>query len=134
MIQPSHSRIFKCMLLTKGPITTLRSLRNIYDDFKHFTRQEFIQFARLLETANLGRYIIMDKLDIFVKSDPSTAHQVLQDPKLVDNLGLPYGSETSLCSFGEYADRFHLPVPSYYVTSKSVLEQLVIQGVVTSVK
>ncbi len=112
----------KCILLSKGPVTTQYTLRNNFKKLRHVTREEFTEPAYKLEQLGLGSLV---EVKTGSNSRPSPVYIKNSPVEVEDILRVNPG----LCSFREYNERFKMRVPS--VLSLRQRAQLVTLGLVT---
>ena len=93
----------KCILLSKGPITTQQILRNHFRKLRHATKDEFLEASRKLERFGLGSLVQVANYkrssSIFVKKSPEQVANILQ-------------TMPGLCTLKEYSEKFAMRVPT----------------------
>ncbi len=122
----SSTLIMKCILLSKGPVTTQMTLRNNFRKLRHITKHEFIFAGEQLQKVNLGYLVKLPARGnggvgrgavVFVKKKPEEVQTILQ------------GNDSFGCSPYEYTERFMLRVPTVFPLR--VRAQLVQMGLTT---
>ena len=112
----------KSILLSKGPISTQRILKNNFHKLRHVTKKEFVEASRKLEGFGLGSLVKVGitkgkkARDVFVKKKPEQVVSILQ-------------MMPELCTLKDYSEKFAMRVPT--VISLRMRAQLVTLGLVS---
>ena len=118
----SEQTVMRCILLSKGPITTQNTLRNNFTKLRHITKEEFLEAGKKLEGFSLGSFvkIMMPKSKrfslVFIKNSPQQVEGTI-------------GMMPGLCTLQEYSERFAMRIPP--VISLRMRAELVNLGYVT---
>ena len=119
----SNRKIMSGILLTQGPVSIHKSVKNLSPAFKvGLSKAKFLTAANHLVQANLGTLIVLDAISrtshVFIKKPPAEVKGILE---LKEN--------QDLCSIEDYESRFHM-VTSYCITP-AMKQHLVTGGLVS---
>ena len=122
LVQASTKNIKIAILLSKGPVATHLTTRNMSTNFQVAIKKANYTFAATqLESSGLGNLVVLKSISnsthVFVKKTPAEIAPILQAPE-----------NAWLCSLEEYEERYNMPPPSFI--NERMKEVLIGKGLV----
>ena len=121
LVQATTKNIKIAILLSKGPVSTRMTTRNMSTSFQVAIKKSNYMFAATqLEASGLGNLVVLKSIysaHIFVKKTPAEIAPILQAPE-----------NAWICSLEEYEERYNMPPPSYI--NEKMKNALVDEGLV----